>query len=863
MRLYRALMRLYPASFRNEYEAEMCAIFARRLRDAGPAGRVVVWFEAIGDILLNAARVQGEQTWHDARHAVRTLVREPAFSVTAIVVAALGVGATTAAFSITDHVLVRPLPFKDAHRLVRLYQNSTRRGSSTNNLSPANFRDWQRMATGFASMGAFADASVNLVGSGEPQRLTGVGVTAEILPMLGVAPALGRVFETADDRDGAAGTVLLSYALWQGRFGGDPAIIGRTLLLDDERYDVIGVMPRGFHFPRRDVEVWTPMRFGPDDFEDRTDTYIYGLARLADDVSFEEARLQLRLVAARLERDYPKENAYVGAAVLDLRTELSRQSRLLLLALFGASACVLLIACTNLANLLLARGLARRRELAVRAVMGAGRERLVRQMLTESLIVAGCGGAIGIVLAVIATPVAARLVPNTLPITELPVVDLRLLLFAALVTVATGAGFGVLPAWRAGRVDPSALAEGARTGSSRATERLRSTLVVAEVTASVVLLVAAGLLIRALWNVQRVDPGFAPDGVISMRTILPWPKYERMERRAQFYRRVLGDIRNLPGVAAAAYTSYLPLGAMRGGIWGASLDVRQTDRARMRAASVRFVTPGFFRTLRIPLRAGRDVDDRDTLTSPLVAVVSESFVKEHTPGDSPIGRRLFVGSRELIIVGVAGDVRVRGLERASEPQVYFAYAQQPDSSYINYTPKDLIVRSTADPATLLPAVRAIIAKADPQQPISDVRTMSEVVGGETAPRTAQVRVLGAFAALALLLAGIGLHGLLAFSVSSRSREIGVRIALGALPRDIVSMVLRHGLALAGVGAIVGVALAFAAGRSMQGLLAGVSPADVTTLAAAVGLVLLATLLGTVIPARRAMRIDPLDAIRTE
>jgi len=606
------------------------------------------------------------------------------------------------------------------------------------------------------------------------------------------------------------------------------------------------------------------MRFRhDDDYNDRTNYYLYGIARLRDGVSVDDARAELRVIAARLERQFPKENEGTSAAVVDLRTDLSRQARLLLVALFGASLCVLLIACTNLANLLLARALARRREVAVRAALGAGRERLVRQMLTESVLLACGGGIAGILIAIAGTPLAVRLVPNALPIAEMPAVNLRMLLFAGIVTLATGIAFGVLPALRAGQVDSAALAEGARSGGSRRAERVRSVLVVAEVTASVVLLIGTALLIRALWVVQRIDPGFDPQGVLTMRTTLPLPKYSGVAQRGQFYRAVLGDIEVLPGVSAAAYISYLPMGSMRGGVWPISLDGRPPDGGERDTVLLRFVTPGFFSALRIPLRAGRDVDERDTQNAPYVAVVSESFVREHWPGESALGRRFFVGFRERTIVGVVGDIHVRGLERESEPQVYLPYEQVPDNGLIGYTPKDLVVRSSMPAGPLVAAVRSIIARADPQQPVSDVALYADVIESETAPRTAQLRVLAAFAAIALTLAGIGLHGLLAFIVSARTREIGVRIALGAASRDILRLVMGHGLLLATAGVAVGAALAYAAGRTMQSLLAGVPPSDGPAFIAACSLVLLVTILGTLVPARRAVRIDPLHAIRTE
>jgi putative ABC transport system permease protein len=863
MRLYRALLRLFPASFRNEYGDEMAAIVARRLRGAGALARLLVWLEVVPDAFIGAARVHGELLRQDAGYAARTLARSPAFTLTAILVSALGIGATTAAFSIADYVLVRPLPFEEPHRLVRLYQEESRRGYSRIELSPPNFRDWRRMATGFESMGAFSTWSSNLVGDGDPMRVVNTWTTSDVLPILGVRPLIGRLFTEADDRYRAPGTVVLSYGLWQERFGGDPHVVGRTILLSDEPHLVIGVMPPGFYFPSRDTQLWTPIRFAPAQFEDRTNRYLDVIARVRDGVTIPQAHAQLRAVAAQLEREHPTENADTSANVVDLRATLPAQSRTLILAMFGAAACLLLIACTNLGNLLLARALGRRRELAVRTALGAGRERLVRQLLTEAFLLAAVGGALGVAVAVSAVPLAARLVPDVLPIAGIPPFDGRMLLAAAAVTAVTGIGFGVLHALRAGRVDLTALAEGARGGSGPRVERLRAALIVAEVSASVVLLISAGLLVRALETVQRIPVGFDAGGVLTLRTALPLPKYERTDARARFYAQVLSEVRALPGVAAAGYISFVPLGPMRGGIWPVTMDGRRESEAGAPTASLRFVTSGYFRALRIPVVLGRDVDDaRDTQGAPFVAVVSESLARQHWPGVSPIGRQFFIGLQQRTVVGVVGDVRVRGLERRSEPQVYLPHQQVPDGGLIGYNPQDLVIRSASgDPAALLPAVRAIVARTDPRQPISNVGLLSDLVARETTPRSVQLRVLGSFAALALLLAAVGLHGLVAFNVSAQARDIGVRLALGAAKRNIVSMVVGQALALAAAGLALGLGAGYAVARTMESLLAGVSPADALTYAAVAVLVLTATLAGTVMPVRRALRVDPATAMR--
>jgi putative ABC transport system permease protein len=780
-----------------------------------------------------------------------------------ILVAGLGIGATTAVFTITDHVLLRPLPFADAERLVKLWESPP--GYTQMELSPPNYRDWKEMSTSFETMGAYRGLSVNLVGEGQPERLEGAAVTADLLPMLGVQPALGRLFTAEDDREGVQSTLLLSYSLWQGLFGGDRGVLDKKVLLDNAPYTIIGVLPRDFHFPRRDVEIWAPMQFTPQDFgglEARNNNFLDVVAKLRRGVSLRQAQEEMRLIASQLEREYPKENERVGATVKLLHDEVSSQSRLLLTVLFAAAACVLLIACTNLANLLLVRALARQKELAVRASLGAGRERLVRQLLTESLTLAALGGVCGVLVAKLALPLLMRLVPQSLPIPE-PGIDLRVLLFAVSLTVLTGLAFGIVPALRAcGGAGAAGLREGSRSGVGGRKERLRAALVILEVTASVVLLVTGGLLIRALWTIQAVDPGFRAEGVLTLRTSLPIPKYEQTARREQFYTRVLSDVRALPGVESASYISFLPM-TLRGGIWPVSVGGEVVTRSENQTASLRYVEPDFFQTLEIPIRMGRDVNETDTRESLYVAVVSESFARRYWPGANPLGQRFQFAFKERTVVGVVGNIRVRGLERDSEPQVYLPDQQVDDSWLTWYAPKDLVVRSASAPEALLPAIRRSIQNADPEQPISDVRPLADIVEADTAPRQAQVRVLGAFAALAFLLAAIGIHGLLSFTVSQRTQEIGVRMALGAQRFNILAMVLRESFALAAAGVVCGVACGYAAGRAMEALLAGVTPADTSIFCAAVALSLGMTMLGSFIPSLRAVRVDPASVIRNE
>ena len=864
MSWYRALLRLYPLSFRAEYGGEMAAIFAFRLANAqGLRERMALWGEALLDIVSSAPAAHSDLLRQDLRTAVRSLGRSPGFTLAAVLVAALGIGATTIAVGLTDHVLVRPLPFPRADRLVKLYQDQSFRGYSRMELSPSNFLDWKRESRSFERVAAYTSASVNMIGTGQPLRLDGVATTGELFGVLGIPAALGRTMTSIDDAEGSPKVMVLSHRLWSTAFGANADVIGQSVRLNDEPHLIVGVMPPHFNFPSREASFWAIRRFTAADLEDRSNWFLHGVARLKDDVTLARARAESSAILARLAEAYPDTNARNGAAVVRLRDEVTRQSRLMLWALAGAAVCMLLIACTNLAGLLLSRALQRHRELSVRAALGAGRERLVRQMLTENLVLAGMGGVAGALCAVMGMPLVARLVPTTLPIPDAPSVDVRLLSLSLLVTVASGLFFGVVPAMKlAGSASVQGLKEGGRTGASRSTERLQSVLVIGEVTASIVLLVSAGLLLQALWRVQNVAPGFDATGVLTLRSSLPVPKYDATARRQQFYQRVLAEVRAMPGVRQAAYISFLPM-VMRGGIWPVTVDGRPEDPDNTHTASLRLVTPGFFDTLQIPLLNGRDVRDSDVLTTTLVAVVSQSFADRHWPGQDPLGRRLSLARDDMTVVGVVGDVKVRGLERESEPQVYLASAQVPDGSLVFYAPKDLVIRTDATEEALLPAIRAALARIDPEVPVSDVRSLHAIVEADTAARVVQVRVLGAFALMAVLLAGVGLHGLLAFSVSARAREIGVRLALGATRVNILRLVLARGLMLAAIGTVAGTVCAAWAAQALQSLLFGVNPGDSQVFAAAVAVCVTMALVGSLLPAIRATRVDPLEAIRAE
>ena len=861
MNLYRMLLHLYPSSYRAEYGDEMSAIFAQELRQSGGwLARWGLWLGAFVEVSSNAAAVQWEIAKRDLRSAVRSLTKSPGFAITAILLITIGIGANAAIFTLADFVLVRPLPFPEPERLVRVWEEH--QGYSQMELSPANYRDFKAASRSFESLAAYTSIAMNLVGQGEPQRVEGALVTGNLFSTLGQPAMLGRYFSDEDDRLGAPQTVVLSYALWQTDFGGDAGVVGKSVIMDDRAYTVVGVMPADFHFPTRETKFWTTFQFGEDAYKERDNNYLIGMGRLGRGLSLAQARSELSVVAGQLRQQYPKENEGVGATVTTLRDSFSTQSRLLLMALCGAALCVLVITCANLANLLLARSLARQKELSIRVSLGANRRNLMRQLLTESTLLGLAGGAGAIGVAAAALPLLSRLVPHGLPIQEVPPLDVRMLLLALGLTAITVIAFGVAPAIRVCRnAGFSGLRERVRTGGA-GHHRSRSALVVAEVVVSVVLLILSGLLVRALWRVQAIDPGFRTDGILTLRTALPQPKYEKTGVRVDFYNKVLTEVRRLPGVTDAAYVSALPM-VWRGGIWPVIVDGGSQNRTEGNSASLRYVTPGFFATMGIPVEAGRDVSENDTFDHPFVAVVSESFALRYWPGQQPTGRHFTFGLHDREVIGVVHDVRVRGLERTSEPQVYLSYKQVPDGWIIGYTPKDLAMHTSKAPEALVPEVRRIIAGADPQQPISNVRTMAEIVAGETESRSVQMRVLITFTAVAILLAGLGIYGLLSFMVSLRQQEFGIRLALGARHGHIFKLVLRQGAVLAVSGLVPGLLLAYLAARLLESLLAGVKPADTVTFSAAAVLCLVTALLGTLLPALRAIRVDPTTVMRVE
>jgi putative ABC transport system permease protein len=873
MHAYRLLLWLYPASFRAEYGEEMCAAFARRRASERAAS---VWASAVCDIVVNAAAAHIDLARQDLRWTLRGFQRAPGFALLAIGIAALGMGATTTAFTLLNHVLIRPLPFPGAEALVALYQTDHASGQPRDNVAPANLEDWRTMNRSFSSIGGYVApiVPITLTGHGEPVRLNGIVADSSFFATLGVAPLAGRAFGGEDDTE--AGTpfgVILSHRLAVALYQDAASAVGRAIRLDEQSPVVFGVMPPDFAVPSRIVDLWMPMRGVPAMARTRGNEIMSAIARLAPDVTLESARADMELVGRQLEDAYPEDNKGVGIGVVPLREVMSAQSWTSVVAVFMAACGLMLIACANLANLLFARAVARRREIAVRIAIGAGRERIVRQLLTESVVLAAAGAAAGLVIAVVARPLLAFLVPSALPMDPTPQMDWRVLAFAVVLAGTTTVVFGVAPSWLAARGANFTLLR-TLTAVDRRSNRLRSGLVVAELAATVVLVVVVGLLLKSMWIVQAVDPGFRAEGVLTLETALPI--VEPAPARRAFYQHVLTQARRLPGVVSAGYIGFLPM------TWGAGNFLVATpglEPTKWPPVHLRFITPDYFKTLRVPVLSGRDVREGDVQGAPLAAVISLSMVEKLWPGQDPIGRQVHLpfGSEALIkipesrdvkdlvawtVVGVVGDVAIRGLEAPSLPQLYLPADQLPNLLGF-YAPKDLVVRATGDPLALAPALRRIVHEAKPQQAISGLRLLDDVVTDQTAVRRAQLVVLTAFAGISLLLAGVGIHGLLAFMVSLRVQEVGVRMALGAQRGDVLRMFVGQGLVLAVAGVALAVPLAYASARSMTSLLFGVLPGDVIVYATAILVAVATTLTGSLQPAIRAAGVDPTLTIRGE
>ena len=794
------------------------------------------------------------------RTAFRQMKRNPGFFAIALAALALGIGANTAIFSAVEGVLLRPLPYAAPGRLVMVWEDASYLGFAHNTPAAANYVDWRAQNDVFTDMVALRYANAAFTGGQAPEEALGRRVTPNFFDVLGVQPAVGRPFSAEEDA-ASRKVVVLSYPLWQRRFGGDASVIGRSILMDGEATTVVGVMPRGFFFPDHQTEYWVPASFTPQELARRTSHNLEVVARLKPGVTVVRAQHDMDVIAKRLQQQYPVSNTNVGAVVVPLHEQFAGDTATGLWVLQIAAVLVLLIACSNLANLLLARSAGRRREIAVRIALGASRGQIGAQLLTESLLLSVGGGLAGLLVGRLCWSVFQNLVPEQIAGNGFAL-NAPVLLFTAAVSILSGVFFGLVPALRATDVSlQESLKEGARAGESRGGVRLRDTLVVAQFAMAFALLVGAALMIETLWNLRGVDMGFRPDHLLTMLVPLPDAQYNTNEKIRAFYRDVLDRTRVLPGMKNVGFGSDVPftsIGDTEGYvIEGAPPLLPGQDND----ALYREVTAGYLETIGAILEEGRLLEDRDIESSQPVVVINEFLANRHWPGQDPVGKRLRLGGPKVpwrTVVGVVKDIRERGLLLEMKPAVYVPVnqADRPGADY-------LIARTAQDPASVINALRGAVWSVDKDQPVAFIRTMDQLMDENVADRERPMTLLGIFAGLALILACIGVYGVLAYSVAQRTREIGVRMALGAKPLDVTRMILKRGLKLSALGLIAGAALAGALGILLRSLLFGVTPAAPLVYAGTAASLIVVALAACVIPAQRAARVDPVVALRDE
>ena len=806
----------------------------------------------------------------DLRYGARLLLKQPSFTMIAIVTLALGIGANTAIFSVVNAVLLEPLPYKDADNLVMVWENNKRRGPDQRNVvNPANFMDWKEQNNVFSEMAAFIDVSAILTNDGEPEELPAQLASPNLFTLLGVEAIRGRALNADDGKPDAPRVVVLSYGLWQRRFGGDPAIIGRKLILNRNENTVVGVMPAGFQWHIRQnslsgrvAELWTPYVI-TSEMRQRRGRFLSAVARLKPGVTVEQAKAEMTGLGARLEQQHSDFNTNWGVNVVPLRTQLVGEIRLALWILLGAVAFVLLIACANVANLLLARATARQKEIAVRAALGASRGTIVRQLLTESVLLSVFGGLAGLVLAWWGTEALIRLSPPELADLQAVRINLPVLLFTFVVAMLTGIIFGLVPAFEAARVDLNeTLKDGGKNpGAASRSHRLRNVFVVAEVALALVLLIGAGLLIRSFARLQAVDPGFNASNLLTMRVSLPGRKYDNDEKRLTFFRQALERMQTLPGVESVGAVSFLPFAGP-----GAGTSVEIEGRPKLPpgqslTTGVLVTDLHYFRTMQIPLKRGRLFTEQEATEMRHVVVINEAFANKHFPNEEPLGKRITIAMKNenlpCEIIGIVADSKFTTLDSPVEPMSYWPH---PELAYSGMT---LVLRTKGDAASMANPARETIRALDSEQPVSDVRTMESLLAKSVSRARFNTLLLAVFALVALLLAGVGIYGVMSYSVAQRTHELGIRMALGARQNDVLQLVLRQGMKLSLLGVAIGLGAAFGLTRLLTTLLFGVQATDPLTFA---GIALLLTgiaLLACYLHARRETKVDPMIALRYE
>ena len=810
----------------------------------------------------------------ELKQALRRLWKTPGFTLAALIVLALGIGANTAIFSIVNGVLLRPFPYRHPDRLVQLYHVPPAKqfpGIDTFPLSAANYLDWERQNDVFDSSAIYSFTSLRMTGSGDPKVLQGSRVETSFFPTLEAQPLLGRMILPGDEQPGHEHVIVLSHKLWKSDFGGNRDIVGKNVELNGQAYTVIGVMPSDFDKPSY-AFFWTPLVWDPAEKAVRGEHHFYALARLKPGVSIAEAQANLGTIAARLAQQYPADDAGWGAKVIGLREDTVSDVRKPLFILLGAVVFVLLIACANMANLILAKTLDRRKEIAIRTALGANRARIIAHVLTEAILMSIAGGALGLIVAQYGTKIVVDFFGSNLPRVQEISVDGTVLAFTFGIAVLTGIVAGAWPAWRMSKADPQdALKQGGRTDAASGGRRTRNALVVVEVALSLVLLVGAGLLIRTLWNLRGVNPGFEPEHVLTMSVGVAETDYSTPEQEWAFLDEVLRRVRALPGVKAAGVTDSLPLTG-GGSIQPVAVEGQPAvDMSHQPEVGVRVVSPGLMDAMRIPLMRGRRFSESDTATSNQVLIISEAMARQFWPNENPIGKRLaltFSSDKMREVVGVIGNVKDEGLDsKAPESMVYYPMSQLtwPSERFGKFHsfPLQMAVRTEMNPADATAGIRAAIHAVSANTPILDVKTMDDWVSESIAPQRFNMILLATFAGLALLLASVGIYGVLAYAVRRRVREIGVRMALGAQIEDVLRMILVEGLKPTLAGVAIGLAAAVALSRVLSTLVFGVKATDVTTFATVSVILVSVGLLASILPAYRATRVDPLQTLRDE
>ena len=806
----------------------------------------------------------------DLRYGARMLWKSPGFTVVALMALALGIGANTAIFSVVNTVLLRPLPYKTPDRLVWLWETSPQNDIPKEVASYPNFEDWRQQNQSFEAVAGFTSTTPSLTGNdSEPERVPGAYVLGDFYSVLGVEPALGRRFLPEENEEGKHRVVVLSHGLWQRHYGSDARIVGQQIGVNGAQYTVVGVMPPNFQQPdpeaRRPVEMWLPLPVSAGMRASRRGDFLSVIARLKPGVSVEQSRAEMTTIAARLEQQYPQTNAAWGVIVQPLHQRFTGDVRPALLVLLGAVGFLLLIACANVANLLLARSSTRLKEMAIRTALGAGRGRMVRQLLTESIVLSLAGGALGLLVAFWGIDALVALSPGNIPRLESVGIDRQVLLFTLGVSLVTGIVFGIAPALAVSNPNLNEmLKESGRSSTDGGRgRRLRNALAVSEIALSLVLLVGAGLLMKSFWRLQDVKPGFNPENLLAAELVLPSTKYAENGQVVNFYDQLLGQLAQQPGVEGATVTSTLPLSG-GGEVLAFSVEGRtlaSTDRNP--DAEARTISPDYFRTLQIPLKSGRMFEERDNEKAPRAAIINETLARKYFPGEDPIGKRITFGDPQaadvqwLNVVGVVGDVHQQGLDEEPYAQVYRSYRQSPRRGLT------VVVRTAGPPLAMLDVLRNQIRTLDRQQPIYNARTAGQVLDEAIARPRFNMLLITILAAVAMILATVGIYGVISYMVTQRTHEIGIRMALGARPFDVFRMVLRQGLLIALVGVGSGIVAAFALTRLLASLLYDVRPTDLVTFTSVSALLTFVVLLACYIPARRATKVDPMVALRYE